>query len=128
MEVSLRKATRFDVVIGGRLRAHRLSQSLSQAELAERLGITFQQVQKYERGTNRISASRLKEISDILGVAIETWFADAKPSRKAPETADAREFITSARAIRLLKSFAKIRDSKAQGLIADLCERLADRQ
>jgi transcriptional regulator with XRE-family HTH domain len=121
----LRKATKFDVVIGGRLRAHRLSHRLSQGELAERLGITFQQIQKYERGTNRISASRLKEVSEILQVPIAAWFADTKPSRKLPDTGDAREFITNARAMRLLKSFSQIKDSKAQNLIADLCERLA---
>jgi transcriptional regulator with XRE-family HTH domain len=122
----LRRATHFDVVIGGRLRAHRLSHELSQEELADRLGITFQQVQKYEKGANRISAGRLKEISDILQVPIATWFADEKrSSRKRPDRADVHEFITSARAIRLLKSFSRIKDAKTQNLIADLCERLA---
>ena len=111
----MRKATNVDVVIGSRLRAQRLTRKLSQEELAESLGISFQQVQKYESGTNRISASRLKEISDILRVPISSWFADDKrSSKKEPDMADTHAFITSARAIRLLKSFSQIEDAKAQ--------------
>jgi transcriptional regulator with XRE-family HTH domain len=125
----LRKATNFDVIIGGRIRAQRLSRGLSQEELAEGLGVSFQQVQKYEKGTTRLSAGRLKEISEILNVPISTWFGDDKSaSRKGPILADANQFITSTRAIRLLKSFSQIEDSRAQNLIADLCERLAAKQ
>ena len=125
----MRKATNVDVTIGSRLRAQRLTRKLSQEELAESLGISFQQVQKYESGTNRISASRLKEISDILRVPISSWFADDKrSSKKEPDMADTHAFITSARAIRLLKSFSQIEDAKAQNLIVELCERLAAAQ
>jgi transcriptional regulator with XRE-family HTH domain len=125
----LRKATGVDVIIGSRLRAQRLTRKLSQEELADSLGISFQQVQKYESGTNRISASRLKEVSDVLRVPISSWFADDKrSSKKEPGKADTHAFITSARAIRLLKSFSQIEDAKAQNLIVDLCERLAAAQ
>jgi transcriptional regulator with XRE-family HTH domain len=125
----LRKATSVDVIIGSRLRAQRLSHKLSQDELAQNLGISFQQVQKYESGVNRISASRLKQVSDVLRVPISSWFGDDKrASRKAPDSADAQAFITSARAIRLLKSFSQIEDAKAQNLIVELCERLVATQ
>ena len=121
----MRKATSLDVIIGSRLRAQRLSHKLSQDELAQSLGISFQQVQKYESGTNRISASRLKQVSDVLRVPISSWFGDDKrPSKKQPELT-AHAFITSARAIKLLKSFAQIEDAKAQNLVVELCERLA---
>jgi transcriptional regulator with XRE-family HTH domain len=127
--LDLRKTTSLDVLIGTRLRAHRLSRDLSQEELAASLGISFQQIQKYEKGANRVSASRLKEISDILQVPIATWFADPKPSKKkAPDQADAHSFITNVRAMRLLKSFSRIEDAKTQNLITDLCERLAEKQ
>ena len=125
----MRKATSLDVIIGSRLRAQRLSHKLSQDELAQSLGISFQQVQKYESGANRISASRLKQVSDVLRVPISSWFGDDKrASRKTPDSADAQAFITSARAIRLLKSFSQIEDAKAQNLIVELCERLVATQ
>jgi predicted transcriptional regulator len=126
----LRKTTSLDVLIGTRLRAHRLSRDLSQEELAASLGISFQQIQKYEKGANRISASRLKEISDVLHVPIATWFADHKPAskKKAPDQGDAHSFITNVRAMRLLKSFSQIEDAKTQNLITDLCERLAEKK
>jgi transcriptional regulator with XRE-family HTH domain len=126
--VGLRKTTSLDVLIGSRLRAHRLSRDLSQEELAESLGISFQQIQKYEKGANRVSASRLKEISDILDVPITAWFADHKPSKKAAEGADAHTFITNVRAMRLLKSFNQIEDARTQNLIVDLCEKLAEKE
>jgi transcriptional regulator with XRE-family HTH domain len=126
----LRKTTSLDAIIGSRLRAHRLSRDLSQEELAASLGISFQQIQKYEKGANRVSASRLKEISDVLEVPISTWFADHKPasSKKAPEGVDAHGFITNVRAMRLLKSFSRIEDARTQNLVVDLCEKLADKQ
>jgi transcriptional regulator with XRE-family HTH domain len=128
-ETALRKTTSLDVLIGSRLRAHRLSRDLSQEELAESLGISFQQIQKYEKGSNRISASRLKEITDILQVPIATWFAEQKPSsKKAAEGGDAHAFITNVRAMRLLKSFSQIEDARTQNLIVDLCEKLVDKK
>jgi transcriptional regulator with XRE-family HTH domain len=127
--LGLRKTTSLDVLIGTRLRAHRLSRNLSQEELAASLGISFQQIQKYEKGANRVSASRLKEISDVLGVPIATWFADHKPSKKKiPDQADAHSFITNVRSMRLLKSFSQIEDARTQNLISDLCERLAEKK
>jgi transcriptional regulator with XRE-family HTH domain len=69
-----RKAMSFDVVIGGRLRAQRLAQRMSEEEFARKLGLTFQQVQNYECGACGISVSRLKKISEILGVPIAAWF------------------------------------------------------
>ena len=64
-----------DAHVGGRIRAFRRRRGLTQERLAERLGLTFQQVQKYERGTNRVSASKLFEIATILGVGVSGFFA-----------------------------------------------------
>jgi transcriptional regulator with XRE-family HTH domain len=69
-----------DLHVGSRLRMHRVLAGMRQADLADALGITFQQVQKYERGTNRISASRLKMISDVLRVPISYFFIGLAPS------------------------------------------------
>jgi transcriptional regulator with XRE-family HTH domain len=64
-----------DIHVGGRIRAIRKAAGLSQEKLADHLGISFQQVQKYERGTNRISASKLFEAAGLLGVEISDFFA-----------------------------------------------------
>ena len=64
-----------DAEIGRRIRALRLERGWSQTLLAERIGVTFQQVQKYERGTTRIGASRLQHIAEVLGVSIASFFA-----------------------------------------------------
>src|SRR4051794_15653843 len=65
-----------DVMVGKRIRLRRLQLTLSQTDLARKLGLTFQQVQKYEKGTNRVSCSRLYEIANILKVPVSFFFSD----------------------------------------------------
>lgn len=72
--VDVKKATRFDAHIGNRIRQRRMLAGLSQDKLADQLGLTFQQVQKYEKGTNRIGAGRLWEVSLILGVPVGYFY------------------------------------------------------
>ena len=136
-----RKAASFNAVIGGRLRARRLAQRMSEEEFARKLGLTFQQVQNYENGTSGIRVSRLKHISEILGVAIAAWFSDEGLPAPTQQTGggthsqtlellqsqdnDAREFVTCARTLRLLKSFVQLSDGKSQTLVLELCETLA---
>jgi transcriptional regulator with XRE-family HTH domain len=137
-----RKATSFDVVIGGRLRARRLAERMSEEEFARKLGLTFQQVQNYECGASGISVSRLKKISEILRVPITAWFSDDATAEPAPrevasvshahalevlraQDEDTRQFVANARTLRLLRSFARLSDGKSQALVLDLCETLA---
>jgi transcriptional regulator with XRE-family HTH domain len=75
-----RKKNNVDILVGQRIRARRLEIGMSQEKLGERLGLSFQQVQKYERGTNRVGAGRLYELSVILGVEIPWFFSDVAPS------------------------------------------------
>jgi len=63
-----------DVLVGRNIRIHRMAKCLSQKELAERIGVTFQQVQKYEKGVNRIGSGRLIRIAGVLGVTVMTLF------------------------------------------------------
>jgi transcriptional regulator with XRE-family HTH domain len=102
---------------------------MSQTELAGELGITFQQVQKYEKGTNRISSSRLHQIASILGVAASYFFED--PLEQVPHNGrfdisafDA--FCASRDGIALMKSFLKIKDRVTRRKIAELVADLAD--
>ena len=124
-----RKTGAYDIEIGRRIRAQRLSRSMSQEDLADRLGVAFQQLQKYERGENRVSASRLREIALALKLPISSFYGDdryAKPGARAGDIG-VQEFITSTRAISLLKNFARIKDASVQNLVVDLCEKLADK-
>ncbi|MCK1387644.1 helix-turn-helix transcriptional regulator [Bradyrhizobium sp. 21] len=121
------RSTPFDAEIGERIRAQRLSRGLSQEELAGRLGITFQQLQKYEKGANRLSAGRLRDIAGALRIPMVSLYGpDSFVIGRAGDAQGVQQFITSSRAIKLLKQFSKLNASD-QNLIVDLCERLANR-
>lgn len=75
-----RDSDAIDKRIGGNIRFHRTRQGLSQAELGEAIGVTFQQLQKYESGSNRIAASRLYKVSRALRVAVEAFFEELSPA------------------------------------------------
>ena len=79
-----KRAQKIDKVIGRNIRIHRLAKNMSQTELGGQLGVSFQQVQKYENGTNRMGASRLQQMSDILQVPVEFFFEGA-PNASAPD-------------------------------------------
>ena len=100
--------------------------SMSQEKLGEQLGITFQQVQKYEKGTNRIGASRLQHIARILTVPVAFFFEDAPGGQgssgmaEAPETSYVVDFLSSSEGIQLNKAFVKIKDAKLRRRVIDL--------
>ena len=126
---SAKKFEKVDLHVGSRVRSLRLQRRMSQTELAGELGITFQQVQKYEKGTNRISSSRLHQIASILGVAASYFFED--PLEQVPHNGrfdisafDA--FCASRDGIALMKSFLKIKDRVTRRKIAELVADLAD--
>jgi transcriptional regulator with XRE-family HTH domain len=115
-----RSAQAIDVHVGGRVKLRRVLLGMSQEMLGEKLGLTFQQVQKYEKAANRISASRLYQISEALGVPVQFFFDDlpGKTSNGANiatlvEPALQRtilEFLQSRQAMELHKAFASISD------------------
>ena len=112
-----RRATSTDKNIGNRVRMRRLELRMSQQTLAKQLGITFQQVQKYENGTNRVSAGRLERISEVLEVPILFFFETADKSRypalKRGPSANARrvtDFLASPDGHVLVSTFKRIKD------------------
>ena len=122
-----------DVHIGRRVRKRRTLLGISQAELAEALGLTFQQVQKYERGANRISAGRLHFISDILGVPINYFFDGILPSfNKAPQkiglsvsSAEHRhDPMLNRETLDLVRAYYKINDPLIRRRIFELTKQL----
>ena len=118
-----------DVFVGSRVRLRRLMVGMSQEALADRLGVTFQQVQKYEKGTNRISASRLQAISDVFRVPPSFFFQDddsALPAAGAGhETGDVSTFVSSKEGLDLNRAFLKIEDASVRKSIIQLATALS---
>lgn len=116
-----------DIHVGARLRMRRVLQGMSQENLGERLDLTFQQVQKYEKGANRVSASRLYQIGEILKVPVE-YFFDGLPDpstsvdgfAEAVPEAPLMDFLSSAEGIQLNKAFAEIRGSEVRRKLIEL--------
>jgi transcriptional regulator with XRE-family HTH domain len=115
-----------DIHVGSRVRLRRMMLSMSQEKLGEQLGITFQQIQKYEKGTNRIGASRLQHIARVLSVPVAFFFEDAPGGQasggmaEAPETSYVVDFLSSSEGIQLNKAFVKIKDAKLRRRVIDL--------
>lgn len=121
-----------DIHVGSRIRLRRNMLGMSQEKLGETLGITFQQIQKYEKGTNRVGASRLQAIAEVLGVPVSFLFEDApgqdSANRGFAEDASATlaiDFCTSTEGLQLNRAFVKISDSKVRRRIIDLVKALA---
>ena len=122
-----------DIHVGGRVRIRRMLLNMSQERLGDSLGITFQQIQKYEKGTNRVSASRLQQIARVLSVPVSSFFEDAPttPTEGSPATVEPKSthhgvnFLSSAEGLQLNKAFIRIKDSKLRGKIIELVSALA---
>ncbi len=112
-----------DVHVGGRVRLRRRFLGLSQKELADALGLTFQQIQKYERGANRVSASKLYETAKVLKVPL-SYFFEGFENQDGTERSS-QELLSTAAGIELVQAFTSIRDSNRRRKILDLIESLA---
>ena len=134
MIVAKKAPNPIDKHVGARVRMRRMMLSMSQEKLGDALGLTFQQVQKYEKGTNRIGASRLQQISNILQVPV-SFFFDGAPHvpgtgrfegmGEAPSPAYVSDFLATSDGLALTKSFMRIHDSKLRRRIVDLVEQIA---
>lgn len=124
-----------DKYVGSRVRMRRMMIGMSQERLGEALGLTFQQIQKYEKGTNRIGASRLHQIAGILGVQIEFFYEGAPHVEGVPAPTDGlseaptppyvADFLSTADGLHLMRAFVRVRDSRVRKRIVDLVEALA---
>ena len=123
-----------DVHVGSRVRMRRLMLGISQEELADALDLSFQQVQKYEKGTNRIGASRLEHISRFLQVPVAFFFEGASgASAVATSEEDTRslalmdDFVSSPEGLRLVQSFTQIEDADVRRRIVDLVQAIGSK-
>jgi len=124
-----------DKHVGNRVRMRRKMLNMSQQKLGDGIGLTFQQVQKYEKGTNRVGASRLQQISEILQVPVSFLF-DGGPSgvRTAEGFGEGAsptyvsDFLATAEGLALTRAFTRIADAKLRRSIVELVEQIAVRE
>jgi len=123
-----------DVRVGGRVRLRRNMLNLSQEKLGEAIGLTFQQVQKYERGANRISASRLFGLSGVLGVPIAFFFDETDPVHappvpigfaESPQESFDSDPLRRSETLELIAAYYKIDDAAVRRRLFDLAKTLA---
>ena len=139
-EKGSRKPNPVDIHVGGRVRFRRMLLGMSQEKLGERLGLTFQQVQKYEKGVNRIGASRLFDLSQVLQVPIQFFYEEAPTTLDQANSDHGRgfaergseshivEFLNTRDGLEMNKAFVRIKDTKLRGKIIGLVRALADKE
>ena len=122
-----------DQHVGSRVRMKRVLVGMSQERLGDALGLTFQQVQKYEKGTNRIGASRLQQIAGVLNVSPAFFFEDitgehanAGDGLKEDGSTFVVDFLSTAEGLQLNKNFVRIKDPKVRRKVVELVMSLAD--
>lgn len=131
-----RRPNPIDVHVGSRVRFRRMLLGMSQEKLGQKLGLTFQQVQKYEKGVNRIGASRLFDLAQVLGVTVQFFYEEApvgegpaeeaEPLAERPDEHSIVEFLRSRDGLELNRAFVRISDAKARRAIVDLVRSLAN--
>ena len=134
-EKGSRRPNPIDVHVGSRVRLRRMLLGMSQEKLGEHLGLTFQQVQKYEKGVNRIGASRLFDLAHVLGVPVQFFYDDAPSGPTEHETAHGLaerptesfvvEFLSSREGLELNKAFVKVSDARVRRSIVELVRAIA---
>ncbi len=125
-----------DKYVGSRVRMRRIMLGMSQEKLGEALGLTFQQVQKYEKGTNRVGASRIQQISDILQVPVSFLFEGGPGSgiatsggfAEAPSPAYVSDFLATSEGLALTRAYMRISDVKLRRSIVEMVEQIAARE
>ena len=127
-----KQANPIDAQVGNRVRIRRMLIGMSQEKLGDMLGLTFQQVQKYEKGVNRIGAGRLYEVSRILGVPIDFFYegvANAtQPGGPTEAGPPVMEFVSSGEGLQLSVAFMKIKEPKVRKRVLDLVKSLAEEE
>jgi transcriptional regulator with XRE-family HTH domain len=111
-----------DVLVGQNIRICRMQRGLSQSELATRVGLTFQQIQKYEKAANRVGASRLIQVADALGVPLATLFEGSATAARGEPDLSGRALLANPHALRLVQAFDRIADHKHRTAVLQLVE------
>jgi transcriptional regulator with XRE-family HTH domain len=128
MAKSVKSPGATDKGVGEKIRTQRLLRGISQTDLGNAVGITSQQIQKYETGGNRVGAGRLQRIAEVLGVPVSFFFEGARGSGIEVENINSSlRFLENAAAVRVVRAFAEIDDGKTRQAIVALIEGIAER-
>jgi transcriptional regulator with XRE-family HTH domain len=125
--INHRKSDSVDVAVSQRIKVERLARRMSQTELAEQIGVSFQQVQKYEKGLNRVGAGRLTRIAEALGIPVRVFFetnASATP-KDADDNTSPFDMLVEPGAVRVLRAFTQLREGPMRRAVLDLLEKMA---
>ena len=123
-----RSTGKHDFELGMRIRLRRVEMKISQSELADKIGVTFQQVQKYEKGVNRVGAARLQQIATALDVPVTFFFDDDGLGKRASDgkrEVESLLFLDSSFSLRLLRAYASVKNQKVQRQFVSLIESIA---
>jgi transcriptional regulator with XRE-family HTH domain len=120
-KTSNKSASRMDKLVGRNIRVHRLVKGLTQEGLGEKLGVTFQQIQKYEKGTNRVGSGRLYQIAALLEVPVTAFF-EGGYSPTALRNSSPFDLLADPVSLRLVQAFAEIADLKTRRAVLALVE------
>lgn len=126
-----KQANPIDIQVGNRVRIRRMLIGMSQERLGDLLGLTFQQVQKYEKGVNRIGAGRLFEVSRILNVPVDFFYEGVNEGALGSVESDGApvmDFVSSGEGLQLSLAFMKIKDAKVRKRVLDLVKSLAEEE
>ena len=124
-----------DKYVGSRVRMRRIMLGMSQEKLGEALGLTFQQVQKYEKGPNRVGASRIQQIAEILQIPVSFLFeggpsgtVNADGTIEGPSPSYVSDFLATSEGLALTRAFTRISDAKLRRSIVELVEQIASHE
>ena len=123
--MSPKSANAIDEVVGHNIRIHRMQRGMSQTDLAEQLGVSCQQVQKYEKGVNRVGSSRLYRLADVFEVPVVMLYDGADARRADTRGKSALKLISERQPLRLVQAFAGIKDMRVRRAVVTLVEKLA---
>jgi len=123
--MAVRKSGPLDAMVGAKIRMFRINRGMSQTALAERIGVSFQQVQKYEKGANRVGASRLSQIASVLGITVGELFESSQEKTAAANSPV--HLLAEPGALRVLKAYLRT-NSRVRLAIARLVESIADQK
>lgn len=126
--INARSSGKYDLALGKRIRLRRVEMKISQSELADKLGVSFQQVQKYEKGVNRVGAARLQQVATALDVPVTFFFDDDDLGKRVSDgkrEVESLLFIDSAFSLRLLRAYASVKNQAVQRQFVSLIESIA---
>jgi transcriptional regulator with XRE-family HTH domain len=124
-QYSARGVGQTDKVLGQRIRGRRLERSMSQTELGEKLGVTFQQIQKYEKGSNRVSTVRLAEIAKVLETDIAFFIGDLGPGKPTAQASRFEEFMATRDGADIVEAMIKLTNPLMRRSVIELTRKLS---